>query len=67
MKTNLKTLRTMEPAQLAVLLGLTLGLGIAVHESFFLVAGAIAVGAIAVATVKALENHAEWLRPRHQH
>lgn len=67
MKTNLKTVRTMEPAQVAVLLGLTLGLGIAVHESFFLVAGAIAIGAIAVATANALENHAEYLRPTHQH
>lgn len=67
MKTNLKTRRTMEPAQVAVLLGLTLGLGIAVHESFFLVAGAIAIGATAVATVNAFENHAERLRQTHQH
>jgi hypothetical protein len=39
--------------------GLSIGLGIAVHEGFFLVAGAIAVGALTVATAHALQEHAE--------
>jgi len=38
----------MDPARVALLLGLGAGLGIVVHEGFFLVAGAIAVGALAV-------------------
>ena len=40
---------TMDPARVALLLGLSVGLGIAVHEGFFFVAGAIAVGALAAA------------------
>jgi len=57
----------MEPARVAVLLGLTVGLGMAVHESFFVVAGVIAAGAIAVATMHALENHAERSRIAYRH
>jgi hypothetical protein len=56
MKTNPRFRRTMEPAQVAVLLGLAVGLGIAVHESFFVVAGAIALGAIVVATANAVHD-----------
>jgi hypothetical protein len=50
---------TPDPARVALLLGLSIGLGIAVHEGFFLVAGAIAVGALTVATARALQEHAE--------
>ena len=49
MKTNDKLYREMDPARVALLLGLSVGLGIVVHEGFFLVAGAIAVGALAAA------------------
>ena len=52
--------RTREPTsarRLAMLLGLTVGLGIVVHQSFFVVAGAIAVGALAVATARVIEEH----------
>ena len=55
----------MEPAQVAVLLGLTVGLGMAVDESFFVVAGAIAVGAIVVATANAIHDHAGRARLAH--
>ena len=34
----------MDPARVALLLGLSVGLGIALHEAFLLVAGAIACG-----------------------
>jgi hypothetical protein len=67
MRTNLKFSRAMEPARVAVLLGLAVGLGMAVHESFFVVAGVIAIGAVAVATVHAIENHVERARIAHQH
>ena len=46
-----------EAEDLAVLLGISLGLGIVVHEVFFLVAGGIAVGALTAATVHAVREH----------
>jgi hypothetical protein len=55
----------MNPARVALLLGITLGLGIVVHEGFFLVAGAIAVGSLAVATTHVLQEHAEANRLTH--
>ena len=45
MKTGRK-LTEIDPAGVAVLLGLTVGLGIAVHESFFLVAAMITLGVV---------------------
>lgn len=57
-----------DSADVALLLGLSIGLGIAVHEGFFLVAGAIAVGALSVAAVHAVYHHrAEHGRVIHQH
>lgn len=47
----------MDARHVATLLGVTVGLGIIVHQSFFVVAGAIAVGALAVATARAIEQH----------
>ena len=43
MKKSDKFYETMGPARVA-LLGMRIGLGIVVHEGFFIVAGAIAVG-----------------------
>ena len=57
----------MDPVRVALLLGLSVGLGIAVHEGFFLVAGAIAVGALAAAAANAIHDHAEANRLSHQH
>jgi hypothetical protein len=57
---------TMDPARVALLLGITLGLGIVVHEGFFLVAGAIAVGSLAAVTTHALQEHASAHRPTQQ-
>lgn len=56
-----------DSVRLAWLLGLSLGLGIVVHEGFFLVAGAIAVGALAVAAAHAVHEHGEGTRLTHQH
>jgi hypothetical protein len=53
--------------RVALLVGLSIGLGIAVHEVFFLVGGTIAVGALSVATAHALQEHAEHVRLVHQH
>jgi hypothetical protein len=58
---------SVDGARVALLLGITIGLGIAVHEVFFLVGGAIAAGALTVATVNALQEHAERERLAHQH
>lgn len=57
----------MEARTVALLVGLAMGLGIVVHEVFFLVGGAIAVGALTVATAHALQEHAEQTRPARQH
>jgi len=53
--------------RVALLVGLSIGLGIVVHEAFFLVGGTIAVAALTVATAHALQEHAEHARPGHQH
>jgi len=57
----------MDPARVALLFGLTVGLGIVVHESFFLVAGAIAIGAMAAAFANTIYDHAEHSGLTHQH
>lgn len=53
--------------RVALLVGASIGLGILVHEVFFLVGGAIAVGALTVATAHALQEHTEHARPARQH
>jgi hypothetical protein len=67
----MKTIRnddgSVDGARVALLLGLSVGLGIAVHEVFFLVGGAIAVGALSVATAHAIQKHAEQAQPAAQH
>jgi hypothetical protein len=57
----------MDPVRVALLLGLSLGLGIAVHEAFLFVAGAIAVGALAAAVANMIHDHAESNRMTHLH
>jgi hypothetical protein len=57
---------SVDGAHVALLLGLSVGLGIAVHEVFFLVSGAIAVGALTVATAHALQEHTKRTRPAGQ-
>jgi hypothetical protein len=57
---------SVDGARVALLVGLSVGLGIVVHEVFFLVGGAIAVGTLAVGAAHALQEHAEQARPAHQ-
>lgn len=67
MKTNRRTKEPLDARHVAVLLGVSIGLGIVVHQSFLVVAGAIAVGALAVATARAAQEHSEAahrVRPR---
>jgi hypothetical protein len=52
--------------RLALAIGASIGLGVLVHEGFLLVAGAIAVGALAVTAVHPLHQHTENARPVHQ-
>ena len=63
MKTKDEVGAAMDPTRVALLLGVTIGLGIVVHEGFFLVAGAIAVGAAGAAVAHALQSHI-GLRPQ---
>lgn len=58
---------SVDGARVALLVGISIGLGIAVHEVFFLVGGAIAVGALTLGTLNALQEHAEHARLAHQH
>ena len=58
---------SVDGARVALLLGVSIGLGIAVHEVFFLVGGAIAAGALTIATAHALREHAGHVQPMHQH
>ena len=57
---------SVDGTRVAVLVGASIGLGLLVHEVFFLVGGAIAVGALAGAVTHAAEEHAEKTRPAHQ-
>jgi len=59
MKTLRKLSGEVDSARVALVLGLSIGLGIAVHEGFFLVAGAIALGALTVTAVHAIREHHE--------
>ncbi len=67
MKRNDKFNDGIDPARVALSLGLSVGLGIVVHEGFFLVAGAIAAGALTVATVHAVQKHSGGPQLRHQY
>lgn len=67
MKTIKREDGSVDGARVAVLVGLSVGLGIVVHEAFFLVGGAIALGALTVATVHALEKESGQNRPVRQH
>lgn len=58
---------TVDSARVALLLGLSIGLGITAHEVFFLVGGAIAVCALTVVTAHTLQKHAEHVQLVHQH
>ena len=49
----------MDPARVALLFGISLGLGIVVHESFFMVATAFAVGAVAAVIANTIYDHTE--------
>ena len=52
--------------RVAVLVGASIGLGLLVHEVFFLVGGVIAVGALAAGMTHAVEEQVEKTRPIHQ-
>jgi len=65
---NERFYEAIDPARVALVLGLSIGLGIVVHEGFFLVAGAIAVGAAAATIANAIHDHhhAAQLFPHHR-
>ncbi len=65
MKTKDTTAAMMDPARVALLLGVSIGLGIVVHEAFFLVAGAVAIGAAAGTIANAVHDHHELARQLH--
>ena len=67
MKTIKRADGSVDGSRVALFLGLSVGLGIVAHEAFFLVAGAIAVGALTVAAVHAVEEHSERTHLAHQH
>jgi hypothetical protein len=67
MRTIKKDDGSLDEPHVALLLGLSIGLGIAVHEVFFLVGGAIALGALTVATAHALHEYPKRAQRAHQH
>lgn len=67
MKTIRKGDGNVDGPRVALLVGASIGLGILVHEAFFLVGGAIAVVALTAATVGTVQEHAEHGRPVRQH
>jgi len=63
---HMKILRTdtgeIDSAKVAVLFGLSIGMGIAVHPAFLLLAALIGVGALIAKLVHAVHQHAEQTR-----
>lgn len=57
---------SVDGTRVALLVGASIGLGLLVHEVFFLVGGVIAVGALAAAMAHAAEEHVEKTRPARQ-
>lgn len=57
---------SVDGTRVGVLVGISIALGIVVHEVFFLIGGAIAVGALAGAVTHASEEHARTTRLAHQ-
>jgi hypothetical protein len=62
MKTRSRETGEMDSARFALFLGLIVGLGIAVHEGFFLIAGAVVLAAIAATVMHALHQRTENTR-----
>ena len=62
-----KTNGEIDSTRVALLIGCGLGLGIVVHEGFFLVAGAIAVGALAASATHAIHEHRQHASVARQH
>ena len=57
MKSSDRFYKVVDPARVALALGVAVGLGIAVHEGFLLIAGAIAVGALAATVANSIQDH----------
>ena len=62
----MKTLRDdsgrIDSAKVAVLLGLSIGLGLSIHPAFLLIAAVIAVGALLAKIIHVAGDHAEQTR-----
>ncbi len=58
MKNSERFYTAIDPARVALALGVAVGLGTAVHEGFLLVAGAIAAGALAATVANSMQDHA---------
>lgn len=59
----MKPVRALEPQTVAVVLGFAIGLGLAVHEVFFIVALAV----IVLAAIESAYNHAAVAHHRNSH
>lgn len=57
---------SVDGTRVATLVGVSIALGLLVHEAFLLVGGAIAFGALAAAVTHAAEEHVEKTRLTHQ-
>lgn len=60
-------LKILDPTRATVLIALTIGLGIAVHEVFFLVALLLAIAAFVQSTVNALNQSIARAKLTHRH
>jgi len=58
---------SLDGPRVALLIGLSIGLGVAMHEVFFLVGGAIAAGALTVAAAHAFQEPVKHAQPAHQY
>ena len=62
MKTLRKLTGEIDSARVAVVIGLMIGLGLVIHEGFFLLAAAIAIGALIATAIHVIHEHSETSR-----
>jgi predicted Co/Zn/Cd cation transporter (cation efflux family) len=63
----MKRTEFLDPATITLLMGLAVGLGIAVHDGFFLVALGIGGVALGQSVLHAIKEHSDQLRMGHRH
>lgn len=63
----MKRTEFLDPAMMALLMGLAVGLGIAVNEGFFVIALAVGIIAVGRSVLHAIKEHSDQVKIAHRH